>query len=82
MGKDFDVDKLKGSENYHTWKFAIGQYLAFKDLDKCIREPETGVTISDKNAREAKAILSLSVESSIFVHISGCGSALDIWKAL
>lgn len=82
MGKDFNVDKLKGSENYHTWKFAIEQVLAYKDLDKCINEPQTGVTITDKQAKEAKAILSLSVETQIFVHITGCTDALAIWKAL
>lgn len=31
-----------------------------------------GVTISDKEKRECKAILSFNVASSIFVHISAC----------
>ncbi|KAJ6649007.1 hypothetical protein Bhyg_04239 [Pseudolycoriella hygida] len=25
MGKDFDVEKLSGSDNYHTWNFAVAR---------------------------------------------------------
>lgn len=33
---EFDIVKLKGSDNYHQWKFSITSYLEFKDFDKTI----------------------------------------------
>lgn len=47
---DFDVVKLKGNENYHTWKFAMMNYLEFKELDKTI-ESEEAETNAKKRLR-------------------------------
>lgn len=38
---DFHIDKLKGSDNFHTWKFAITNYLEMNDLEKTIDGSET-----------------------------------------
>lgn len=81
MGKDFDIEKLKGNENYHTWCFAVSNVLAYKGLEKCIVEGDD----TEKNAekmKNSKAILALSVETSIFVHIERCQTALEIWSTL
>lgn len=82
MAKDFDIEKLRGSDNYHTWSFAIKNVLAMKELSKCISS-----TVADRETNAAKlakckAILSLSVESHIYVHIQASETAYDVWQAL
>lgn len=96
MGKEFDVDKLTGSDNYHTWSFAIKNYIQYKGYGNCI-EYETddkGVkkinsagayVIAEKDATKllgCKAMLVLSVEKKIFLHIQNCNSAMEIWNVL
>lgn len=78
MAKDFDIEKLKGSDNYHTWSFAIQNVLAIKGLEKCL----TGEETKDEKKTTCKAILSLSVETSIYVHIQKCETAVKIWDTL
>lgn len=78
--KDFDIEKLKGSENYHTWVFAIKNVIDYKGYTNCIVDP---VTETDaKKVIACKALLSLTVEKAIYPHIQSCTSALEIWKAL
>lgn len=36
MGKELDFDKLKGGQNYHTWQFAMRNFLKLKGLGDCI----------------------------------------------
>lgn len=80
MGKEFDFEKLDGSENYHTWAFAVENYIAYKGLQGCISDP---VTEKDaKNLTSCKAILGLSVNKCIYVHIQKCESARDVWTTL
>lgn len=98
MGKELDFDKLKGGENFHTWKFAIENFLALKGLSNCIihrTDTEASSTApavayaagiakeEDANKlRSAKAYVALSVDTSIYVHIQNCTTALDIWNCL
>lgn len=55
------MKKLKGSENYHTWAYAIRELLGLKGYEKYI---ESEVVDADgvTTGRAAKAVLSLSVE--------------------
>lgn len=78
MSKEFQIEKLRGSSNYHTWKFAVTNYLEMQELEKCIDETKIG--LDEKSLKKAKNILSLSVESSIFVHIQNAKTASEIWK--
>lgn len=93
MGKDFDIQKLRGSENYHTWQFAMKNLLAYNGLSKCIQtvsltaEGNDDETIAcaetDATKKEkAKAMIVLAVEQSIYVHIDKCESALTVWYTL
>lgn len=52
------IEKLKGRDNYPTWKFAMENYLLCAELDKCIlgTEKDTG-----KDAK-ARAHLVLSID--------------------
>lgn len=74
------IEKLKGSENYHTWRFNMENYLAMKELSKCISEPvaETKPEILAK----AKGAISLSVDVSIQTHIIDLKTAKEIWDHL
>lgn len=54
---DFNIEKLKGSDNYHTWKFAMNNYLEMNDLEKCIIDPVTET--DEKKLKKAKNVLSL-----------------------
>lgn len=52
MGKELEVEKLTGSQNYHTWAFAIKNWLEYKGYGKCIeaeRDKVTGEVVTDKN---------------------------------
>lgn len=88
---DFSVDKLKGSENYHDWAFAMTNYLTMKGWSKCIQvrvsnvagasaSAEVAAETDETKLNQSKACLALSVETSLFVHIRDCESALKIWK--
>ena len=67
MAKVFDIEKLRGSDNYHG-------------LEKCISDPVTET--KEEKLINCKAILSLSVDSSLYVHISNCENEAEIWNTL
>lgn len=87
MGKDFDIIKLKGSENFHTWKFAVEAVFDFKGLgDALVPKATTTPTVpkesDDTKLTQAKALLKLAVEPHIYAHLEGCADALAIWTKL
>lgn len=79
-GKELVIDKLRGSENYHTWKFAMQNLLDLGGMEKCIEDPVTETDAA--KIRRAKAKIVLSVDESIYVHILKETTALDVWKKL
>lgn len=80
MEKGFTIDKLSGSSNYHTWQFAMKNVLTFKGYGKSI---ESEVAETDEKIRSAsKALISLSVEPHIYVHILSATSAYAVWTTL
>lgn len=93
MAKDFSVDKLKGAENFHTWQFAMKSMLELKGWDKSIMTrtvPATSTTpvstecmeTDESICKKAKGMIVLTLETGIFVHVSKCTSALEIWQTL
>lgn len=80
MSKNIAIDKLRGGENFHTWKFAMVNLLEFNDLDKCISDPvaETDAT----KLRQAKAKIVLSIDESVYTHIRTETTAIGIWQKL
>lgn len=44
MGKEFEIEKLRGSKNYHTWAFAIKNVLILKGVEKCINRVAVAAT--------------------------------------
>lgn len=98
MGREIEFEKLRGSDNYNTWRFAMENFLALKEMSKCImgreavaRTSTTEAVTADPNSPAetsasklagAKAYLVLHVETSIYVHIEKSATALDIWRTL
>lgn len=79
MVKDVEIEKLNGADNYHTWQFAAKNLLVYRGLSNCIEDvKETDAA----KLSSAKALLSLSVDKSIYVHIQKCTTANEIWQAL
>lgn len=72
------IDKLKGRENYSSWKFSMQNYLALENLTKCI----SGEEEDEKKNAQAKAAISLRIESINFVHIKSATTAKQVWENL
>lgn len=81
MGREFEVEKLRGSDNYHTWQFAVQNLLAFKGLEKTIQTTTVVATSTaaariicaetdEKKCTKAKSIIILCIETSLFIHVA------------
>lgn len=88
MSDKFEIMKLKGSENYHLWKFAIKNLLGYKGLSQALvvadatEAPNVAKLTDSSKLEQARAIVSLSVESNLYAHIEKASSALEIWNIL
>lgn len=72
------IEKLKGRENYSSWKFSMENYLALEDLSKCV----TGEEDDAKKNAKAKAAISLSIDKMNFVHIKSAKTVKEVWDNL
>jgi hypothetical protein len=71
-------EKLRGRENYNTWKSAMRAALHLEDLWKCV----TGdVTDEGKNMKARSRIL-LATEPHIYIHVEDAATAKDAWNNL
>ena len=82
MSKDEHIEKLVGSENYHTWSFAMKNLLEMHGWETTIEEVPANRDANLENLKKAKAKLVLNVDSSIYVHIQSAETAAEIWKKL
>lgn len=75
MGKEFEIEKLKGSDNYHTWSFAVKHYLDFKGYGQCIetvKDKDGAEVIAEKDQTKltaCKALLVLLVEKNNYTYM-------------
>lgn len=72
------IEKLKGRENFSSWKFSIENYLALEDLSNCL----SGVETDTKKCAKAKAALILSIDKSNFVHVKSAKTVKEVWDNL
>lgn len=72
------IEKLRGSENYEDWKFAVQAYFQMKDLWASVAGTET----KEEKKIQAKAELILLVEKCVYPHIRESNSAKGIWDTL
>jgi gag-polypeptide of LTR copia-type/Zinc knuckle len=78
MSKEFGIEKLAGSSNYHSWSFEMKNLLKVKKLFKYISQE----AVNDEKSSECAAIISLCVEKSMFVYIRNLDSPKQIWETL
>ena len=72
------LDKLRGRENYPTWKFAVKSYLEHEELWDAVLGKEDDA----KKVTKARTKIIMLLEPSIFVHVQECKSAKDVWDTL
>lgn len=72
------IEKLRGRENYDSWKFAVKTYLEHEELWDCVEGTETDA----KKITKAKSKIILLVEPINYVHIQNAADAKDVWNCL
>lgn len=72
------IEKLRGRENYSTWKFAMEHYLAAEGMSGCLTDAETDVN----KIAKAKGAIVLSIDKSNYVHVTGATTAKQAWDSL
>lgn len=72
------IEKLRGAENYPTWKYQMKMLLTFEGLWKVVEGTDTDATRDGR----ALARIGLSVTSSCYQHIRDAESAEDAWTNL
>lgn len=88
MGKDFEIDKLTGSDNYHAWSFAERNYLIYKGYGDCItliKGDNDEMVIKEKNPTKLAsclAAINLSIDKSLYGHVQNCDTAYAVWMKL
>lgn len=78
------VEKLRGSENYGQWKFAMKMLLIHEELHDCIELGDDGKVKNQDPKLDLKALskISLMVCPSCYVHIKNAKSAKEAWDNL
>lgn len=78
------VPKLKGSEDYATWKFSMQAFLEVDGLYDVVigEEAETDPTKVAVLNRKAKARIIMSVDPINFAHIQSETTAKGVWDKL
>lgn len=72
------IEKLRGRENYSTWKFAMENYLAAEGMSSCLTDAETDVN----KIAKAKGAIVLSIDKSNYVHVTTAKTAKETWDNL
>lgn len=80
----FPFEKLRGRENFDTWKRHAKSYLvlrnSWKIIEKGLSENRTEKEI--ESDERAMAEITLMVEPNNFAHIAKAGSAKEAWDAI
>lgn len=72
------IEKLKGCENYPTWKFAMQAYLEHEDMWGCIE----GTDNDARKMAKAKSKIILCVDAINYSHIQSASTAKEVWDRL
>ncbi|XP_071577889.1 uncharacterized protein [Temnothorax nylanderi] len=72
------IEKLKGRENYPSWKFAMTALLEHEDLWRCIEGTETDA----RKLARAKAKLVLCIDPINYSHIQSATTVKEVWEKL
>ena len=72
------IEKLRGRENFDSWKFAVQTYLEHEELWDCV----IGTEQDAKKITKAKTKIILLIEPINYVHVQGANDAKGVWQAL
>lgn len=72
------IEKLKGTENFHKWKFTVEHALKLQGFWKAVQGTEQSQEIQEK----AMSRLILYISPNLYPHIQGISTAKDIWTKL
>lgn len=72
------IEKLKGRENFDTWKFAMEHLLRLE----CLWGTIDGTNDKETDISKAKSKIILSIEAVNYVHVKDATNAKDVWKKL
>ena len=70
--------KLKGRENYYTWKFAVQNFLEHEELGDAV----LGIESNQKKITKPKTKLVLLIDPINFVHVQEATTAKRVWENL
>ncbi|XP_049537542.1 uncharacterized protein LOC125952234 [Anopheles darlingi] len=80
------IERLKGRENWRTWKFAVRTYLEVEDLWEAIeptpKEDGTPAEVNPRKDRIARGKIILLIDPVNYIHIGDVKTAAEVWKKL
>nr|QHA33696.1 Gag-Pol polyprotein [Atrato Retro-like virus] len=80
------IERLKGRENWRTWKFAVRTYLEVEDLWEAIeptpKEDGTPAEVNPRKDRIARGKIILLIDPVNYIHIEDVKTAAEVWKKL
>lgn len=82
--KSYAIERLKGRENFDTWKRTAQAYLTINGYWTCLKSEITSATEDNIKEKHEKALseLYLMIEPAIYPYIEGCDSLKKAWEAL
>lgn len=84
MSHKITIDRLRGRENFDTWKVAAKSYLTINGYWSCIKATVSEAASSDVVEKHEKALseLTLLIEPTLYSYIDGKTTIKDAWEAL
>lgn len=79
-GGSIPVEKLKGIDNYNTWKFLMKMYMMHEDMYDCITAKDA--CKDEKKQQKALARICLSVSAEVLPHVRNASTAFEAWTNL
>lgn len=76
------IEKLRGRDNYASWKFAIQAYLEMHGLWQYVDGTVKKEDIKTSEESKAKGSLILSVDAVNYAHIQSATTATEVWDNL
>lgn len=84
MSQKIVIEKLRGRENYETWKISAKSYLTINGYWSCTTSTISSGSSADIVEKHAKALseLTLMLDPSIYSYIEGKESMKEAWEAI
>lgn len=84
MSHKIVVEKLRGRENYDTWKIAAKSYLTINGYWSCVKATVSEGSSADVIEKHDKALseLILMIDSTIYSYVDGKNSLKEAWETL